>query len=247
MTIFWSAMMYWWSRRKNSRATRAWRINSSRRWVPRHSPSRLSQAEAGGGSPLRSARSPGSGDSSGSRAPAPSDSTMSRAARTARSSRAFFRGAEMIRGVTASSMRMLSASSTMQVSMPRMTTAAHSVPPAGRTISSRNRRRSRVGQTAQGQAVAQKIGQELLARHVGDVRLIAPPPVGNRSHRPGDPAGAHAAEAVQGLHPLRIPLHQIVVDRDHMAGPAPPPGQSGGKPRRQGLSLPCRHFRPGTR
>ena len=99
-------------------------------------------------------------------------------------------GPEMMSGVRASSMRMLSTSSTIA-----------KCGRAGRSA------------TVELHVVAQVVEAELVVRAVGDVARVGDLPLGVVQVVLDD-ADRHAEEAVDAAHPFRVAARQVVVDRD---------------------------------
>ena len=62
---------------------------------------------------------------------------------------------------------------------------------------------------------AQEIRQNLLARRVGDIARVTLPAFEWR-HGGRDPAGFDAAKSVELFQPVRIALHQVIVDRNNV-------------------------------
>jgi len=98
-----------------------------------------------------------------------------------------------------------------------------------------------VGATG-GKAVSKEVRTDLLVGAVCDVSPIGRPPV-VRLHGLLDVGHGQAAEPVDLLHPLGVPPRQVVVDRDDVTAPAPPPRHRGGEGGSEGLALACGHLR----
>ena len=96
----------------------------------------------------------------------------------------------MISGVRASSIRMLSTSSTIANGWPRWTTSSSET----------------------GHVVAQVVEAELGVRSVGDVGLVGQPLVLERLHVL-DHADRDAERVVERPHPLGVAAREVVVDR----------------------------------
>src|SRR5262249_11218728 len=98
----------------------------------------------------------------------------------------------------------------------------------------------RLLQSAEAQAITQKIGQNLLARRIGHIASVPVLPL-LYVHLPRDKPNPYAAEMVKRLQPFCVALYEVVVYSNNVAGALCPPCEDCRKTCRQSFALPGGH------
>ena len=92
-----------------------------------------------------------------------------------------------------------------------------------------------------GNAVAQKIGQDLFRRRIRDIGFVASATF-HRFHGTGNSPHRHAAKRIKRLHDFGIARGQVIVCRNHMARAFAPAAHRGAHSSGHCLALTRRHF-----